>query len=136
MLQKKYIEKILQKFHINKAKVVSTPLVAHFKLNIKQSPMTDKKKKGMESVSYASAVGSLMYTMVCTRIDLAHAIGVVSRYLSNPGREHWNAVKWIMRYLWGISSLKLSFGTGKLELVGYIDSDLEILILVNLLLVI
>ena len=42
----------------------------------------------MKKVSYASAVGSLMYAMVCTRPDIAHAVGVVSRFLSNPGREH------------------------------------------------
>ncbi|KAI4334662.1 hypothetical protein L6164_013380 [Bauhinia variegata] len=55
------------------------------------------------------AVGSLMYAMVCTRPDIAHVVDVVSRFLSNPGREHWNAVKWIMRYLRSTSSLKTLF---------------------------
>jgi hypothetical protein len=52
----------------------------------------------MSKVPYASAVGSLMYAMVCTRPDIAHAVGVVSRYMNNPGKEHWMAVKWILRY--------------------------------------
>ncbi|KAI4334943.1 hypothetical protein L6164_013639 [Bauhinia variegata] len=65
-----------------------------------------------------------MYAMVCTRPNIAHAVGVVSRFLSNPSREHWNAVKWIMRYLRGTSSLKLCFGIGEPVLHGYIDSDL------------
>ncbi|CAN0860766.1 Retrovirus-related Pol polyprotein from transposon TNT 1-94, partial [Linum grandiflorum] len=42
-----------------------------------------------------------MYAMVCTRPDIAHAVGVVSRFLSNPGKEHWAAVKWILKYLRG-----------------------------------
>ena len=47
----------------------------------------------MLKIPYASVVGSLMYAMVCTRSDIAHAGGVVSRFLSNPGKEHWVAVK-------------------------------------------
>ena len=42
----------------------------------------------MKIVPYASAVGSLMYAMVCTRPDIAHAVRVVSRFLSNLGKEH------------------------------------------------
>ena len=55
----------------------------------------------MSRVPYALEVGSLMYAMVCTRPDIAHAVGVVSRFLSNPAKEHWESVKWILRYLKG-----------------------------------
>lgn len=48
----------------------------------------------MVRIPYASVVGCLMYAMVCTRPDIAHSIGVVSHFLSNPGKEHWAAVKW------------------------------------------
>ena len=65
-----------------------------------------------------------MYAMVCTRPDIAHAVGVVSRFMSNPGKEHWNAVKWIMRYLRGTSSFRLGFGGEKPLLVGYTDADM------------
>ncbi|CAN6804119.1 unnamed protein product [Brassica oleracea] len=77
-----------------KSKVLSTPLAAHLRLSSQQSPKTYAEKEDMAKVPYASAVGSLMYTMVCTRPDLAYAVGVVSRFLSNPGREHWNAVNY------------------------------------------
>ena len=40
-----------------------------------------------------------MYAMVCTRPDISHAVGTVSRYMHNPGKEHWQAVKWILRYI-------------------------------------
>ena len=53
----------------------------------------------MALLPYASAVGSLMYAMVCNRPDIAHTVGVVSRYMANPGKEHWEAVKWLLRYL-------------------------------------
>ena len=46
----------------------------------------------MSKVPYASAVGSLMYAMVCTRPDIAHAVGVVSGYMNNIGKKHWMAV--------------------------------------------
>ncbi|KAI4305960.1 hypothetical protein L6164_029285 [Bauhinia variegata] len=91
--QEKYIEKVLQRFHMNKAKAVSTPLANHFKLSTRHAPSDDDEKARMQHIPYRPAVGSLMYAMVCTRPDIAHEVGVVSRFLSNPGREHWNAVK-------------------------------------------
>ena len=73
-------------------------------------------------VPYASAIESLMYAMVCTRPDIGYAVGVVSRLMSNPGKEHWNAVKWILRYLKGTSSMCLRFGSSKPQLDGFTDS--------------
>ncbi|CAA0827424.1 Uncharacterized mitochondrial protein AtMg00810 [Striga hermonthica] len=78
----------------------------------------------MAGVPYSSAVGSLMYAMVCTKPDIAHAVGVVSRYLSNPGKDHWEAVKWILRYLRGSANKSLSFGKGNQVLEGYTDADM------------
>ena len=76
----------------------------------------------MRKVPYASAVGSLMYAIVCTRYDIAHAVGVVSRFLSNPDKEHWVVVKWILKYLRSTPKTCLCFGTNKLVLVGCIDA--------------
>ena len=62
----------------------------------------------MTIVPYASAVGNMMYAMVCTRPDIGYVVGVVIRYMNNPGREHWAAVKWILQYLKGtLSALSL-----------------------------
>ena len=55
----------------------------------------------MSNVPYSSTVGSLMYAMICTRPDLSHTVSVVSRYMHNPGKDHWEAVKWILRYVKG-----------------------------------
>ena len=63
--------------------------------------------------------------MVCTRPDLAHAVSTVSKYMANPGGEHWNAVKWIFRYLNGIAGYGILFARqhGYNSVVGYVDSD-------------
>jgi hypothetical protein len=86
-------KKILSRFNMDEAKSVSTPLGSHFKLTKDQTPKMDQEKAYMNKVPYVSAIGSLMYAMVCTRPDIAHAVGVVSRYMSNPGKQHWEAVK-------------------------------------------
>ena len=53
----------------------------------------------MAGIPYALALGSLMYAMLYTRPDICFAIGMVSRYHSNPGLEHWTTVKHILKYL-------------------------------------
>ncbi|KAK1643528.1 hypothetical protein QYE76_061333 [Lolium multiflorum] len=52
----------------------------------------------MSRVPYSSAVGSLMYAMVCSRPDLSYAMSLVSRYMANPGKEHWKTVQWIFSW--------------------------------------
>ncbi|KAL6333866.1 hypothetical protein AAG906_031165 [Vitis piasezkii] len=74
----------------------------------------------MSKVSYASAIGSLIYAMVCIRPDIAHAVGVVSRFMSRPGKQHWEAVKWILRYLKGSLDTCLCFTGASLKLQGYV----------------
>ena len=86
--QSEYVKKVLSRFNMNKAKLVSTPLGSHFKLSKEQSPKTEEERDHMSKVSYASAIDSLMYAMVCTRPDIAHAVGVVSRFMSRPGKQH------------------------------------------------
>ncbi|GJQ96748.1 retrovirus-related pol polyprotein from transposon TNT 1-94 [Tanacetum coccineum] len=71
----------------------------HFKLSKKQAPKTETSRRRMAKVPYASVVGIVMYAMVYTRPDITHAVGVVSEFMSNPGMEHWEAVKWLLRYL-------------------------------------
>ena len=109
---------------MSNAKPVGSPLADHFKLCSEQSPSSDEKKEKMQKVPYASAVGSLMYAMVYTRPDIAYAMGVTSRFLANPGKEHWATVKWIFRYLRGSSKVCLSFGGGPPMLTGYTDADM------------
>ena len=55
----------------------------------------------MKDIPYQSAMGSLMYAMVCTRADIAHGVSLVSRFMSKPKKNHWEATKWILKYLKG-----------------------------------
>ncbi|XP_075085139.1 secreted RxLR effector protein 161-like [Nicotiana tabacum] len=80
--------------------------------------------KYMSKVPYASVVGSLMYAMVCTRPDIAHAVGVVSRYMLDPRKEHWEGVKWILRYLKGTSGMTLCSKKSNIILQGFADANL------------
>ena len=86
--QKNYIEKVLERFGMQGLKPVSTLLVAHFKLSSALSPQTKEKREYMSHVPYANAVGSIMYVMVCTRLDISHAVSAVSRYMDRLGKIH------------------------------------------------
>ncbi|GJZ79137.1 hypothetical protein Tco_0643974 [Tanacetum coccineum] len=77
----------------------------------------------MSQVPYASAVRSLMFAMICIRPDIAHVVGVVSWYMTEPGREHWEAVKRILRYIKGTLNVALYFRESDLIIKGYVDLD-------------
>ena len=78
----------------------------------------------MSKVPYSFGVSNFMYAMVCTMPDITHIVGVVSRFLSNLGKEHWAAVKWISRYLRCTSRLCLCFDSDEPVLEEYIDVDI------------
>ncbi|KAL6320959.1 hypothetical protein AAG906_010768 [Vitis piasezkii] len=86
--QRSYIKKVIDRFGMKDAKPVYTPMEHYFKLTSSQSPSTNEEEKFMAKVPYASAVGSVMYSMVCTRPDLAHAVSLVGRFMGNPGKTH------------------------------------------------
>ena len=125
--QKQYLKRILQRFGMyDDTKPVSTPLAPHLKLSSQLSPTTDEEREYMAKVPYANAVGSLMYAMVCTRPDISHVVSIVSRYMHDPGKGHWQAVKWILRYLQNAMDVGLTFEQDKSLgkcIVGYCDSD-------------
>ena len=110
------------------SKPVKVPLPVGVKLSTEQCPKTQEEEENMSRVPYASEVSSLMYAMVCTRTDIAHAVGVLSKFISNPGKEHWIAVKWVFRYLRGTSDYGLRYqGRPRLErmldICGFVDAD-------------
>ncbi|RVX00523.1 Retrovirus-related Pol polyprotein from transposon TNT 1-94 [Vitis vinifera] len=74
--QYSYVKRVLEMFNMNNAKPVSTHLANHFRLSTNQYPKIDDEVKDMSKVLYASAVGCLMYAMVCTRLDLACVVSV------------------------------------------------------------
>ena len=91
------------------SKPMKVPILVGVKLFAEQCPKTQEEEEDMSHVPYASAVGSLMYAMVCTRPDITHVVGVLSRFMSKPGKEHWTRVKWVFRYLHGNSDYGLCY---------------------------
>ena len=81
------IDKILVKFAMHNSKKRLLPFRHGVPLSKEQCPKTIKEERRMKAVPYASAVGSLMYAMVCTRPDIYYVIGMVSRYQSNMNQD-------------------------------------------------
>ncbi|KAL2233630.1 UNVERIFIED_CONTAM: Retrovirus-related Pol polyprotein from transposon TNT 1-94 [Sesamum indicum] len=79
----------------------------------------------MENVPYSNLIGSIMFLMVCTRPDVAYSISCLSRFMSNPGPPHWEALKWLLRYLRGSENIGIMFSkhSNDTRLVGYVDSN-------------
>jgi hypothetical protein len=122
--QVEYVDRILAKFGMEDCAQSGTPLATTTKLSEEMSPKTDEERERMAGVPYRAAIGSLMYLMVSTRPDLAAAVGLLSRFLQNPGEQHWMAVKKIFKYLQGSRKLGLKYERGeKVELTAYTDSD-------------
>ena len=88
------------------------------------SPKTQEERDRMARVPYASAVGSLMYAMLYTRPDICFAIGMISKYQSNPSPKHWMAVEHILKYLRMTKDYMLMYGGDELIPVSYTDLTL------------
>ena len=118
-----YIDKILARFSMQNSK----KLLLHFRhgvpLSDDQRLKTLEKEKMMRQILYASAVGSLMYVTLCTRPDIYYSVGMVSRYQSNPGPKHWEAIKHILKYLKRMGDYMLVYHCEELIPIGYTDSD-------------
>ncbi|XP_035545683.1 secreted RxLR effector protein 161-like [Juglans regia] len=111
---------------MDQLKTISTPIGQHSKLSVTQAPETEEDKEFMQKIPYASMVGSIMYAMVCSRPHLTYAVSLVSRFMSNPRKPHWHAIKWVFQYLSGSRSLGVKFGKNVKrgsELEGFVDSD-------------
>ena len=93
------------------------------KILTSDNPSTGAQYATMRNVPYCEAVGALMYTMLGTCPDISFATTIISKFSSNPGMVHWEAMKWIYCYLIGTKDLWLSYGGGVRELVCYADAD-------------
>ena len=97
--QKGYIDKVLKRFVMQSCKPIDTLVTKGDKFSLGQCPKGDLEIQAMKGTPYASAVGSLMYTQVCTRLDITYIVGMLDRYLSNPLMDNWKAAKRVIRYL-------------------------------------
>ena len=121
--QASYIDKVLAWFSMQNSKKGQLPTRHGIVLSKEHCPTTPQEEEDMRRVPYASTVGSLMYAMLCTRPDICYAIGIVSRYQSNPGLAHWISVKHILKYLRRTRNYMLIYLGADLNPIGYTDSD-------------
>lgn len=122
--QEGYLNKVLELYNMEQSKQVLTPLGAHLKMSAATESDLQKDEDYMKSVPYSNAVGSIMYSMIGTRPDLAYLVGIISRFMSNPIKNHWLGVKWVLRYIKGSLKTKLCYKkSSDFSLRGYCDSD-------------
>ena len=125
--QNSYVSKVIKKYGMEDCKPTSTPYDPSNKLSRDMMPQNEEEAKEMKNVPYREAVGSLLYVSQGTRPDIAYAVSSVSRYMQNPGRIHWTAVKRILRYLKGTSNYRLEFSKDQTKetgnVTGYCDAD-------------
>lgn len=81
-------KKILDKFGMSNLKLIITPTNPQFKLSMTQSPSIEVRRPYMNNISYASIIGSLMYDMVCTMLDMVYGVSIVSKYMANLGKVY------------------------------------------------
>ncbi|KAJ9543955.1 hypothetical protein OSB04_023662 [Centaurea solstitialis] len=125
--QSTYIDKILKKFRMDESKKGFIPMKHGIVLSKTQCPVSSQDHDKMKSVPYASAIGSIMYAMLCTRPDVAYSVSVTSRYQQNPGEPHWVAVKNILKYLRRTKDMFLVFAGSEDEIsvTGYSDASFQ-----------
>src|SRR3954463_251336 len=95
---------------MDNAKRSLLPIMKGSKLSVTQCPATEKEREEMSSQPYASAIGSTMYAMLCTRPDVALAVSLTNHFQSNPGMDRWIKVKNVLKYLRRTTDMVLVYG--------------------------
>ena len=117
--QPAYTASIIEKFGMENAKSVATPVSSGVKL-VKAT----EKDELIDAGLYQSAVGSLQYLSTMTRPDISYAVSNVAKFCSKPTKEHWTAVKRIIRYLKGTQNYGLLYKKADSSTcIGFSDSD-------------
>jgi len=121
--QQSYIDTIIQRFNLEDAKSIPTPMISGISYTVKDSPSDETKAAQMAKTPYCKAIGSLMYTSVATHPDISFTVSTLSQFLKNPGEGHWEVAKRVFRYLVGTRGHKLTYRGEKHTLTGYTDAD-------------
>ncbi|GJS06526.1 putative RNA-directed DNA polymerase [Tanacetum coccineum] len=126
--QSAYIDKTLKRYRMDTSKCGTIPMPPNVYLSNTQGPSTPAEVKRMKGIPYASAMGSIMYAVRCTRPDVAFSQNLTSRYQQNSGESHWTAVKNILKYLINTKDMFLVYGgdsTTELGVTCYTDASWE-----------
>ncbi|KAL0407710.1 UNVERIFIED_CONTAM: Retrovirus-related Pol polyprotein from transposon TNT 1-94 [Sesamum radiatum] len=114
--QSHYIENILKKFKAYDSPPAKTPVDLNLHL-------AKNKGESEGQIEYSRIIGSLMYIMNCTRPDIAYAVNKLSRFTSNPSKNHWKGLIRVLRYLKYTSNYGLHYTRYPAVLEGYSDAN-------------
>nr|GEV58480.1 putative ribonuclease H-like domain-containing protein [Tanacetum cinerariifolium] len=126
--QSAYMDKILKRFKMKNYKRGNIPMQERFDLNKTQGASTPEEVRRMKNVPYASAAGSIMYAVRCTRPDVAFAQNITSYFQQNSGEPHWTSMKTILKYLRNTKDMFLVYGRNpkaELQVDCYCDARFE-----------
>ena len=121
--QRTAIDAIARALHLEGAKTASTPIAVGGRLDRTQCPTTEDAIADMAGVPYREGVGMCMYLAVTSRPDISYTVHRLAKYMANPGRAHWEALKRLVRYLLGTRELWLMYGRERTGLAGFTDAD-------------
>ena len=122
--QASYIDRMCERFDVrDDVKSLPQPLPTGLILSKSDCPTTDKEKDDMTKYPYRSLVGSLLYSALGTRPDIAFGVAQLSKFNANPGMKHWKMARRVLRYLKDTKNLGLTFSPGDLRVELFSDSD-------------
>ncbi len=117
LTQMKLTGELISRYGLADARARSVSLVAGEKLRKEGEPLDTMR------FPYSECVGSLLYLSMCTRPDIAQAVGALVRYMAAPTVAHWDVALGVVHYLVGTTDYDLTFGGSNETLVGYCDAD-------------
>ena len=115
----------MKRFNMQDCKLVKVPIHVGTNLFLNQCLKSQEEIEYMTCVPYENEIGSLMYAMVRTQLDIAHVVVVLSRYMATLGKEHWIIVSRVFRHLCGMTNFAICYhGNSEEDKVhGFVDSD-------------
>ncbi|EPZ37091.1 hypothetical protein O9G_005746, partial [Rozella allomycis CSF55] len=132
MSQEAFIDETLRKFGFEDCAGIATPMEKGIYYSADQSPKNETEKARMASIPYREAIGNLQWLQAMTRPDISSAVSIASRFVENPGEEHWKLLKRIMRYLKATKKYCLTYKCDggavrkeneRIEVEGFSDAD-------------
>nr|ABA98004.1 retrotransposon protein, putative, Ty1-copia subclass [Oryza sativa Japonica Group] len=117
LVQSHYVDNVLSRFGYSDCKPSPTPYDSSVLLR-------KNRRIARDQLRYSHIIGSLIYLASATSPDISFAVSKLSRFVSNPGDDHWQALERVIRYLKGTVSYGIHYTVYPKVLEGYSDSNL------------
>jgi hypothetical protein len=120
-----YIIELLKRFNMVDSNPSHVPHQPGVHLSQDMCPTSNHEVEQMKDKPYGELIGGLLWLSINTRPDIVPAVGVLCRYVRNPGPQHWTSAKLVLRYLKGTMQYGIVYSPDQSQpdLTGYVDSD-------------